>query len=118
MSTETLTLLSNNTTEASVGVFSYTGKQKGAGYHRYNDGVHTVVYDLKEFVGTIKIQATLSLYPDDNSVDWFDVDGTEHSFDSTVSNGAYSYTFTGRFMWVRAAYNLQDGTIVEIRYNY
>ena len=118
MSTESITLLSTTAAEALTTALSYTDKQKGAGYHRYNDGVHTVVYDVKEFVGTIKIQATFALYPDDNNADWFDVDGTEHSFDSTVSNGAYSYTFTGRFMWIRAAYNLQDGTITEIRYNH
>ena len=116
MSTETITLLSNITQEAVSADFSYSDKQKGAGYHRHNDGVHTAVYQLSEFVGTIKIQATLSLYPGDT--DWVDVNGTEHSFDSSISNGAYAYTFTGRFVWIRAAYNLQDGSIVEIRYNH
>jgi hypothetical protein len=72
---------------------------------------------LIEFVGTVKIQATLELYPGDN--DWFDVAGTEVGGDSTVINSsAYSYTFTGKFTWIRAAYNLQNGTITEIRYNY
>ena len=117
MSTESTILISNITTEViSPSVFSYSDKQKGAGYHRYNDGIHTAVYQLSEFVGTIKIQATLELYPGDN--DWFDVDGTEHSFDSSISNGAYPYTFTGKFVWIRAAYNLQNGTITQIRYNY
>jgi hypothetical protein len=117
MSTESITLVSNISTEAaSPSVFSYSDKQKGAGYHRYNDGTHTVVYNLLEFVGTIKIQATLALYPGNN--DWFDVTGTEYSFDSTVASGASSYTFTGKFAWIRAAYNLQNGTITEIRYNY
>jgi hypothetical protein len=117
MYTESTILISNITTESlSPSVFSYSDKQKGAGYHRYNDGVHTAVYQLIEFVGTIKIQATLELYPGDN--DWVDIDGTEHSFDSSISNGAYPYTFAGKFVWIRAAYNLQNGTITQIRYNY
>lgn len=119
MSTESITLLSNISQEAAPGdsTFVYSGKQKGAGYHKYNDGVHTVVYNFNQFVGTVKIQATLALYPGDN--DWFDVAGTEVGGDSTVINSsATSYTFTGKFVWIRAAYNLQNGTITEIRYNY
>ena len=116
MSIESRILLSNITEEATSSDFSYGDKHEGAGYHKHNDGIHTVVYQLSEFVGTIKIQATLALYPCDN--DWFDVDGTEYSFDSTIANGAYSYTFNGKFVWIRAAYNLQNGTITQIRYNY
>jgi len=119
MSTESITLLSNISQEAVSGdsSFVYSGKQKGAGYHKYNDGVHTVVYNFNQFVGTVKIQATLALYPGDN--DWFDVVGTEVGGDSTViNNAATSYTFIGKFVWIRAAYNLQNGTITEIRYNY
>lgn len=119
MSTESITLLSNISQEVAPGdsTFVYSGKQKGAGYHKYNDGVHTVVYNFNQFVGTVKIQATLALYPGDN--DWFDVAGTEVGGDSTVINSsATSYTFTGKFVWIRAAYNLQNGTITEIRYNY
>jgi hypothetical protein len=119
MSTESITLLSNVSQEAAPGdsSFIYSGKQKGAGYHKYNDGVHTVVYDFNQFVGTVKIQATLELYPGDS--DWFDVAGTEVGGDSTVINSsATSYTFTGKFVWIRAAYNLQNGTITEIRYNH
>jgi len=119
MSTEIITLLSNVSQEATPGdsSFAYSGKQKGAGYHKYNDGVHTVVYDFNQFVGTVKIQATLELYPGDS--DWFDVVGTEVGGDSTVINSsATSYTFTGKFVWIRAAYNLQNGTITEIRYNH
>ncbi len=119
MSTESITLLSNISQEAAPGdsSFVYSGKQKGAGYHKYNDGVHTVVYNLNNFVGTIKLQATLALYPGDN--DWFDISGTEIGGDSTtINSSATSYTFTGKFVWIRAAYNLQNGIITEIRYNY
>lgn len=117
MSTESITLLSNITAEAASADFSYSDKQKGAGYHRSNDGIHTVTYVFDNFKGTVKIQATLALYPGDS--DWFDVTGTEVGGDSTVIvAAAKSYTFTGRFVWIRAAYNLQDGIITEIRYNH
>jgi hypothetical protein len=117
MSIETTILLSNISTESLDLTFDYSDKQKGAGYHKSNDGMHTVVYAFDEFAGTVKIQATLELYPGDN--DWFDVAGTELGGDSTLINSsALSYTFTGRFVWIRAAYNLQSGTITQIRYNY
>ena len=120
MSTESITLLSNVSQEATPGdsSFVYSGKQKGAGYHKYNDGVHTAVYQVDSFIGTIKIQATLSLYPGDD--DWFDVDGTEIGLgsDSSAWTTTNSVTFTGKFVWIRAAYNLQNGTITEIRYNH
>jgi hypothetical protein len=120
MSTESI-ILSSNVTEESVpgdSSFKYSAKQKGAGYHKYNDGIHTAVYQVDSFVGTIKLQATLELYPGDT--DWVDIVNTEVAYgsDSTQSTGAQSVTFTGKFVWVRAAYNLQNGTISQIRYNY
>jgi hypothetical protein len=120
MSKESISLLSNISQEIAPGdsSFQYSDKQKGAGYHKYNDGVHTAVYQVDSFIGTIKIQATLALYPGDN--DWFDITGTEVGFgsDSSAWTATNSVTFTGKFVWIRAAYNLQNGTITEIRYNY
>ena len=117
MSVENRTLLENISTEASDSTFSFGDKQKGAGYHKNNDGIHTVVYSLDNFVGTIKIQGTLELYPGEN--DWFDVLNTELGGDSSaVTAAANSYNFTGKFVWIRAAYNLQNGSITQIRYNY
>lgn len=119
MSIESHILLSNISQEAIPGdtTFNYSDKQKGAGYHKYNDGVHTVQYSFDNFAGTVKIQATLELYPGNN--DWFDVEGTEIGGDSTIiASATTTVTFTGKFTWIRAAYNVQDGTITEIRYNY
>jgi hypothetical protein len=117
MSIENITLLSNKSAEALDSSFSYGEKAKGAGYHKNNDGVHTVVYQVNNFAGTIKIQGTLELYPGEN--DWVDINETEMGGDSTIINSAVkSYTFVGKFVWIRAAYNIQDGSIVEIRYNY
>ncbi len=118
MSTESRVLLSNISTESSDSTFSYGEKSQGAGYHKISNPLHTATYEVQDFVGTIKIQATLSLYPKES--DWFDVLGTEIGLgsDSSAWTTTNSVNFTGNFVWIRAAYNVQNGTIVEIRYNY
>ena len=118
MSTESRILISNITAEAGDSSYSYGEKSKGAGYNRSSDGLHTAVYVVDSFAGSIKIQGTLELYPADS--DWIDIAGTEVGGDSTVGAGETTYTanFTGNFVWIRAAYNLQNGTIVAVRYNY
>jgi hypothetical protein len=114
MSIEIHTLLSNITTESSDSTLSYGEKSKGAGYHKGNSGLHTVVYNLDNFTGTIKLQGTLELYPGEG--DWFDIDGT--NLEGVIGTSLETVNFTGNFVWIRAAYNLQTGTITEIRYNY
>lgn len=118
MSTESRILISNITTEAGDSSYSYGEKSKGAGYNRSSDGLHTAVYVVDGFAGSIKIQGTLELYPADS--DWIDIPGTEIGGDSTVGSSQTTYTanFTGNFVWIRAAYNLQNGSIVAVRYNY
>lgn len=122
MSIESHLLLENINAEADDASFSYGTKQPGAGYYRLANPLHTAVYTVNSFSGTIKIQGTLAIYPRD--ADWFDIDGTTIGDDSTIMSGetvdsvSFSRNFTGNFMWIRAAYNLQDGTIVSIRYNY
>lgn len=117
MSYESFILAANITAEADDSSYIYTDKQQGSGYHRKFDAVHTVVYTLNQFAGSVKLQGTLELYPVE--VDWFDIDGTEIGGDSTaVDSAAKSITFVGNFVWIRAAYNVQNGSVVEIRYNH
>ena len=122
MPTENTVLLSNITTDSLPGTFSYGEKKKAAGYHKISDGLHTVIFTLNSFSGTVKLQGTLSLYPGDN--DWFDIDNTEVGGDSTVIGGAdgqnhsISRNFIGNFLWIRAAYYVQSGIIVDIRFNH
>jgi hypothetical protein len=118
MSTENQVLLSNITAEAADSTYVYGSKQPGAGYHKRSDSMHTATYSVNSFVGAIKLQATLALYPEDS--DWFDIDGTDIGLgsDSSAWTTTNSINFTGNFVWLRAAYNLQNGTITEIRYNY
>lgn len=122
-------LLAQNITAESVGSsFAYTDKKPGSGYHNRLDSTHTATYTVNSFVGTIKLQGTLELYPTDT--DWFDIDNTEIGGDSSILGGIsidpnpstslenVSFNFIGNFVWIRGAYNIQNGTIVEIRYNY
>ena len=118
---ENLVLVSNYSNDSQPLIEVYSNKQKGAGHHTRNDSVHTAVFQLDNFVGSIKLQGTLALYPSDN--DWFDIeyDSSSHdltALDSTPVVGAANATFTGKFVWIRAAYKLEQGTITEIRFNY
>ena len=119
MSIETIILVSNYSDDSAPSTVFYSEKQKGAGYHRNNNGVHTALFTFDNFVGSAEIQATLALYPGDD--DWFDVnyDTISVPVDGTGAPiaGAFSCTFNGKFVWIRAAYTLQAGSIVEIRYN-
>jgi len=119
MSIESYILLENVTTEAVGSTLAYSDKQKGAGYHKRYGGLHTYTYETDSFIGLIKLQGTLQLYPGDS--DWVDiVDTTVNATDdsSVLVNGVATGNFTGNFVWIRAAYTLQDGTISKLRYNY
>lgn len=118
MSIENLVLVSNYSDDSRPSVEVYSDKQKGAGHHTINDSVHTAVFQLNNFIGSIKIQATLELYPGED--DWFDVvyDTASVNFPYLVNVSSAVSTFTGKFVWIRAAYKLEQGTITEIRYNY
>ena len=120
---ESRTFLENITSTSSSA--QYSEKKKGAGYHRNGNGVHTVHYIVNAFLGSITIQGTLAQYPSDSDNDWVDID--TFAGDSTLYNQPnnddsvdydYSNTFTGKFVWLRVKYTLQNGTIREIRYIY
>jgi hypothetical protein len=117
MSIESQILVENVTLEAVDSTISFSEKKIGYGYNKIGDGLHTYVYSIDSFVGSIKLQGTLELYPGDS--DWVDINNTALTVngDSTLL-GATSGNFTGNFLWIRAGYNLQGGEIGSIRYNY
>ena len=121
MSIESTILLENFSDDSTPNSFRYTEKFKGWGYHhRLGSAQHTSQVSYDSFKGEIKFQASLALYPGDN--DWFDVIYDESSAiavtDSTASTDNVVRNFTGNFVYIRAAYRLEQGTIHEIRYNY
>ena len=121
MSNQTRVLLATTADNSKYPEEQYSAKSPAAGYYKNNNGVHTAVFEFDNFKGSIKIQATLELYPGD--LDWFDVvydsaDVVLTAIDSTpVTNNAVC-TFTGKFVYIRVAYQLEEGTITEIRYSY
>jgi hypothetical protein len=117
MAIENTVLLSNTSTESVE--FQYSEKQKGAGYYRREYPLHTAIFQFDNFKGSVKIQATLVLYPSEN--DWFDVEydsgDSLEAVDSTPLVTSTARNFTGNFVWIRAAYQITEGTISEIRYS-
>src|SRR6056300_840597 len=105
----------DSTTETVTGT-----KYKGDGYYGRADGFHTVQYNLTGFLGTIEMQATLTVEPGDS--DWFTLSETAHTVTDTASSdadGGHIYNFTGNYVWVRAnVRNWTDGTVQSIILNH
>jgi hypothetical protein len=89
---------------------------KGDGYYGWGDGVHTVSYQLTNFVGNLKIQATLASSP--GELDWFDIDNTMFGDSITPTTTVQIINFIGNFVWVRAIVNYTAGTVNSVLYNH
>lgn len=107
----------------------YGTSVKGDSYYGYSDGYHTVQVLYNQFVGRLRIQATLSLEPSDS--DWFDIvpsttAGTEFNSAGYVqfnsnnpADKAEAYTFQGNFTYVRVYMDREhvgDGTTYDSSY--
>tara|TARA_A100001015_G_C14825604_1_gene646549 strand:- start:160 stop:507 length:348 start_codon:yes stop_codon:yes gene_type:complete len=91
-------------------------KVKADGYYGNADGLHTVSYICSsDFVGTIKMQASLATDP--TSDDFFDIDGTAVGDGSTVVSTTYK-NFTGNFVWVRSVVTVTTGSVTKIQLNF
>lgn len=114
MATESKILLDNITTATPDSSWVYSEKYQGPGYLKSGDGVGTAYISINNFSGNVKLQATLAQYPGDN--DWFDIESSEVAVQQTTS--ASTITFTGKFIWIRAAYYFWDGSISQVRYTF
>ena len=107
----------------------YSTEVKGDSYYGYSDGLHSVQVIYEQFIGRVRIQATLSLEP--ASKDWFDIvptttSGTEFNgagyvqFNSNEpGNLAECYTFTGNYTFVRVYMDREhvgDGSTYDSSY--
>jgi hypothetical protein len=97
----------DSTTETVVG-----DAFKGDGYYGRSDGLHTVQYSFDGFTGTVNIQATLSVDPQDT--DWF----TVHTYTAAQETASKITSFTGNYVWIRANVEFTDGTINSIVLNH
>jgi hypothetical protein len=78
-------------------------KFPGDGFYNRADGFHTVQYVYTNFVGKIKIQATLSIDPQEK--DWFSLSETELVIEidpQDTEPQSIAKNFTGNYVWVRA----------------
>lgn len=96
-------------------------KFRGDGFYNRADGFHTVQWSLSNFIGNIGIQGSLAVDPQET--DWFTVrlgGSSEFTVDTTgkistillnalayttPTSGAFSYNFTGNYVWVRVRIN-------------
>jgi len=89
------------THEASL---NYTGdKAKGDGYYGSSDGIHTVAFYLKDFLGRIHLEG--SLVTDPTASDWFSIQigtATDYREYTAQTTGTVANTVTGNFVWIRA----------------
>ncbi len=121
MSTSSEIILSNSVHPGDSVTQTITGtKYRGDGFYNRSDGLHTVQYTVDGFIGSIIMQATLSVNP--TSTVWFSLSETVHTStatNSTNSDGSFIKNFTGNYVWVRATVgNWTDGAIKSILLNH
>ncbi len=90
---------------------AFSTEAKADSYYGYTDGLHTLQVTYDQFVGRLRVQATLSLNP--TATDWFDILPTSTA--GTAFNPAgfvqfnandpadrsEAYTFQGNFTFIR-----------------
>jgi len=108
----------NMLSATSTDMNKYSTQVKGDSFYGYSDGYHTFQVTYNEFVGRIRIQATLSLTPGDD--DWFDLVANTSTYGSVTdqavaynplgyvqfnandpAQGSQAYTVQGNFTYVR-----------------
>jgi hypothetical protein len=86
-----------------------------ANYYGGQGSLQTIIYRLQDFVGTIRIEATLN--DSQESAPWFEV--ATYGDGSTVETGTIPVNITGNFTWLRAEItNFSSGTIQSITASY
>lgn len=90
----------------------YSTVAKGDSFYGYTDGFHTFQVTYNQYVGRLRIQATLAIDPTDS--DWFDLvpdttSGTNWNPAGYVqfnandpAEGSEAYSFQGNFTYIRA----------------
>lgn len=98
-----------------VGAFVSASPAKGDGYYNLGDGLHTAVFTFQNFIGEVRLEATLAITPQES--DWFEIDSTKFQ-PVTALSGSQFVNFYGNFVWIRAKGSLVSGSISKIQYNH
>lgn len=91
-------------------------KAKSDSYYGYTDGIHSVSIKYSAFLGTVKLQATLSLNP--STSDWGDIKLITKSIAHT---GTEIHTFKGNYVYIRAVVDrsgVGDGNTYDSSYGH
>jgi hypothetical protein len=136
MKTETLILLENATQTVGLEVSPFI---KASGYHSPGTS-QSYLYTFSEFTGTISLEGTLLQRPADE--DWATIPSTEFVASeltgsivisesgivaTTIDDGETTVesipfqpfaSSIGNYVWVRAVYSVDSGTIDQIRFNF
>lgn len=83
---------------------TYTGeKARGDGFYGFSDGLHTMSFHVKQFIGRIWVEATLMEEPTED--DWFVIelrtDTPYVEFDNETA--ARGVSFVGNFVYLRVS---------------
>jgi hypothetical protein len=120
---------------ATGALFFNSEKIQGTGYFGGGNGLHTVAWQVSDFIGAITIQGTLSSDP--QNADWSTVTLTtpanQYSLDTTgaikpsnttstvyttATDAIKTYNFVGNYVWVRARIsNMTQGVVYSISIN-
>ena len=75
---------------------------RGDGYYGYAGGLHTIGFYLKNFIGRIYVDASLSDNPGEN--DWFAIQLGDLDFVdfNTAKTGIETFNIVGNFVYLRA----------------
>lgn len=107
----------------------YSDTVKGDSYYGYTDGYHTIQATYDQFIGRLRIQATLLLEPTDD--DWFDLvpaetTGTRFNelgyvqFNSdNPASKSEAYSFKGNYAYLRVYLDREhvgDGATYDTSY--
>jgi len=94
--------------------FSETG-QKAVSFYLKDTGIQTIHWYIADFVGSIKIEATLATEVD--TTDYFMIDEIVSTTILLTENKAVN--LTGNYTWIRATINnFTGGTIKKITMSY
>ena len=89
----------------------YSDTVKGDSYYGYTDGYHTIQVTYDQFIGRLRVQATLVLEPTDD--DWFDLvpsESTGTTFNplgyvqynaNDPASKSEAYSFKGNYAYLR-----------------
>lgn len=74
---------------------------------------HSYLIQVKDFLGTIKIQGSNEDNPEHNENDWFDITQTSY-LEEPYTDGPILLSGEGKFLWTRVQYKREDGQPSEI----